>query len=198
MEIKRKRFQDLKAWYIHTWFSLCQIDLVSIMSPRSKFQLACLHISRDERVRRCNFSTWTYHLVIEWKPSDINSASWLKNARRNLLTLAGAPHHDVCREGGIEVLIGTVVKKNVWLPHFDWRNPNILTKYILKISNILWLRLYMDSSVLSGVPHKTIVLPVERKPDVARQDLILFVQINNLLQTIKTHFELNSFSVCSL
>ena len=58
---------------------------------------------------------------------------------------------------------------------------------------------YMDSSVLSGVPHQTIVLPVERQPDVARQDLILLVQINNLLQTInQIHFELDSFSVFSL
>ena len=57
----------------------------------------------------------------------------------------------------------------------------------------------MDISVLGGVPHQTIVLPVERQPDVARQDLILLVQINNLLQTInKTHFEWNSFSVCTL
>ena len=52
-----------------------------------------------------------------------------------MLTLAGAPHYDVCREGGIKVLIGAVVKKNVWLPHFNWRNPDILTKYIMKISN---------------------------------------------------------------
>ena len=51
----------------------------------------------------------------------------------------------------------------------------------------------MDSPVLSGVPHQTIVLPVQGQPDVARQDLILFVQINNLLQTIKKHFEWNSF-----
>ena len=56
----------------------------------------------------------------------------------------------------------------------------------------------MDISVLGGVPHQTIVLPVERQPDVARQDLILLVQINNLLQTInKTHFVWNSFSVCT-
>ena len=144
---------------------------------------------------RCNFSTWTYHLIIEWKPSDINSAGWLKNARWNLLALAGAPHYDVCREGGIKVLIGAVVKKNVWLPHFNWRNPDILTKYIMKISNFVWLRFYLDSSVLSRVPHKTIVLPVERQPDVARQDLILFVQINNLLQTIKTYYEWNVYSL---
>ena len=42
VEKKIERFQDLKAGNIHTWIGLCQIDLVSIMSPRPKFQLACL------------------------------------------------------------------------------------------------------------------------------------------------------------
>ena len=42
VENKTEMFQDLKAGNIHTWIGLCQIDLVSIMSPRPKFQLACL------------------------------------------------------------------------------------------------------------------------------------------------------------
>ena len=41
----------------------------------------------------------------------------------------------------------------------------------------------MDSPVLGSIPHETIILPVERQPDVARQDLIFLVQVNNLLQT---------------
>ena len=41
---------------------------------------------------------------------------------------------------------------------------------------------YMDISVLRGVPHESIILPVEGQPDVARQDLILLVQVNNLLE----------------
>ena len=46
------------------------------------------------------------------------------------------------------------------------------------------LRSYMDSSVLRRVPDEAIILPVEGQPDVARQDLILLVQVNNLLQTL--------------
>ena len=46
------------------------------------------------------------------------------------------------------------------------------------------LRSYMDSPVLRGVPDEAIILPVEGQPDVARQDLILLVQVNNLLQTL--------------
>ena len=107
-----------------------------------------------------------------------------------MLTLPSASHHDVSREGGIKVLIGAVIKKNVWLPHFDWRNSDILTKYSLKMSNLLRVLCYMDSSVLCGVPHEAVILPVQRQPDVARQDLILLVQVNNLLQTIYTLLEI--------
>ena len=82
-----------------------------------------------------------------------------------MLTLAGAPHYNVCREGCIKVLIGTVVKKNIWLPHFDRRNSDILIKHVHTIK--------FDSSVLRAIPHEAIILPVEGQPDVTCQDLIL-------------------------
>ena len=84
--------------------------LKSIVSPASKLHLAVL--------------------IIKWKPGDVNSAGWLEYSRRNLLALSSASHHNVGRKSGIKVLIGAVVKKNIWLPHFDRRNSNILIKRV--------------------------------------------------------------------
>ena len=70
----------------------------------------------------------TIDLVIEGEPSDINPAGGLEDAGRDLLALARVPHHDVGREGRVEVLVGGVVEQNVWLPHLDWRDADILGK----------------------------------------------------------------------
>ena len=43
-----------------------------------------------------------------------------------MFALSGASHHDVGWEGGIKVFIGAVVKENVRLPHFNWRDSDIL------------------------------------------------------------------------
>ena len=102
-----------------------------------------------------------------------------------MLTLPSTSHHNVGRKSGIKVLIGAVVKKNIWLPHFDRRNSDILIKHlhtVLKMPNLLSPVFYMDISVLRGVPHESIILPVEGQPDVTCQDLILLVQVNNLLE----------------
>ena len=65
-------------------------------------------------------------LVIKGEPSDINPAGGLEDAGRDLLALARVPHHDVGREGRVEVLVGGVVEQNVWLPHLDGRDADIL------------------------------------------------------------------------
>ena len=126
-------FENLKAWNIHTRVGLCQIDLVSIVGPCPKFQLACL----DRVVMMQLFDLNFYHLIIKWKPGDVNSAGWLENSWRNLLTQPGASHHNVGWESGVKVLIGAVVKKNIWRPHFDWRNSYILINTVLKMPNLL-------------------------------------------------------------
>ena len=82
-----------------------------------------------------------------------------------MLALSIASHHNVGRKSGIKVLIGAGLKKNIWLPHFDRRNSDILIKHVHTIK--------FDISVLRGVPQEAIILPVERQPDVTCQDLIL-------------------------
>ena len=67
-------------------------------------------------------------LVIEGEPRDVDPAGGLEDAGRDLLALARVPHHDVGREGRVEVLVGGVVEQNVGLPHFNGRDADILGK----------------------------------------------------------------------
>ena len=105
-----------------------------------------------------------FNLIIKREPSDVNPAGWLEDTWRNLLASPGVPHDDVGWEGGIKVFIGAVVEKNVRFPHFDWWNSDVI-----------------DASILCWVPHQTIIIPVERQPNIACQDLVLLIQINYLL-----------------
>ncbi len=63
--------------------------LESIVSPASKFHVAIL--------------------IIKWKPSDVNFAGRLEDARRDVGALAGVRHHHVGRVRPVKGLVGAGV-----------------------------------------------------------------------------------------
>ena len=129
-------------------------------------------------------------LVIEGEPGDVDPAGGLEDAGRDLLALARVPHHDVRREGRVEVLVGGVVEQNVGLPHLDGRDADILGKGDIQYNHLVTAECsHRDAAVLGGVPLHAVVVPVEGQPDVARQDLVLLVQVHDLLQTARQSTE---------
>ena len=120
-----------------------ETDLESVIRPPAKLHVAVL--------------------VVEGEPGDVDLAGGLEDAWRDLLAVAGAVHDNVGGEGGVKVLVSAVVEKNVWLPHRDGRNSQVL-----------------DIPVFRRVPHQALVHPLQVHPDIAGQDLIFLIQIHDL------------------
>ena len=68
------------------------------------------------------------NLIIKWKPGDVNLAGRFEDPGRDLFAFSVVINNNVNGEGGIKILIRAVIQENVWSPHGDGRNSDVLVE----------------------------------------------------------------------